>query len=63
VTALAMEPVMGKEPSFDQSAIYEAEARILASYREIYGAHLEPSAVDLRDWALALLVEESKVTK
>jgi len=46
--------------TFDQSAIYRAEAQVLAAYRKLHGAEIEPSAVDLREWALALLVEESK---
>jgi len=45
--------------TFDQSAIYVAEARCLASYRALHGAHLEPSAVLVRDWALKLLADET----
>jgi len=46
--------------TFDQSAIYRAETQILAAYRAIYGEQHEPSPVDLREWALALLTNESK---
>ncbi len=51
-------PVIRK--TFDQSAIYRAEAQVLMAYRELHGAHMEPSAVLVREWALALLVDESK---
>jgi len=46
--------------TFNQSAIYRAEAECLAAYRALHGAELEPSAEKLRDMALALLADESK---